>query len=144
MRRILYADTSALARVYLADEPDSDDLRELLLESGEAVLTSELARVELARAVRGAERAGRIEDASALLAEAEADLAESIALVDLDPLRVLPNAHNLVLSHPLGTLEAIHIAVALDESRRSTDPIVFVTRDRDQAAAASAVGLALA
>ncbi len=143
MRRILYADTSALARVYLADEPDSDDLRELLLESGEAVLTSELARVELARAAQGAERAGRIEDASALLAEADADIATSIALVDLDPSRVLPSARNLVLSHPLGTLDAIHIAVALEESRRSTDPILFVTRDRDQAAAASAVGLAL-
>jgi len=37
---VLYADPSALARLYLRDEPDSDQLIELLLASSDSVLTS--------------------------------------------------------------------------------------------------------
>ena len=40
-----YADSSALVRAYLGDEPGSASLRKLLLESGESVVTSELSLV---------------------------------------------------------------------------------------------------
>ncbi len=51
---LLYADPSALARAYLADEPDHAMLREMLLAGPDQVVTSALARVELASAIRAA------------------------------------------------------------------------------------------
>lgn len=143
MTRVLYADTSALARVYLPDEPDAEMLRELLLESAEAVLASELVRVELARAIKNGERSGRISNAGSALERVDADLERSIALVDFDPTAILPRARELVLGHRLGTLDAMHLAVALEESRSTSDPVVFVTRDHGQAKAARALGFSL-
>lgn len=143
MSRVLFSDTSALARVYLDDEPDSEALRLLLRNSGEAVIASELVRVELARAAKNAARAGRIVDVALVLARIESDLGGRVNPVDLTPSTILPSARELVLEHRLGTLDAIHLAVAVEERRRSPDPVVFVTRDADQAAAAMALGFPL-
>jgi predicted nucleic acid-binding protein len=141
---VLFADTSALARIYLEDEGEAESMRALLLDSPQAVLASELVRVELARAAKNAERTGRIAAAQHVLDRIDADLGRAIALVELEPATILPRARGLVLEHRLGTLDAIHLAVALDEARRSRRPLVLVTRDADQAAAAKALGLELA
>lgn len=138
---LLYADTSALARLYLRDEPDSDQLIQLLLASSESVITSELAQTELARAVKSAERAGRISDADPVLERIDAHLGTRIALVELRPRTILPWARDLVLHHRLNTLDAIHLAVAIEESAALGEPIVFVTRDGEQAIAARDLGL---
>jgi predicted nucleic acid-binding protein len=141
----LFVDTSALARVYLEDEPDSSGLRALILDSGEAVVASELARVELARSAIGAERSGRLVSATILLQRVDADLAGPIGIIDLEPSTVLPRARELVLEHRLGTLDAIHLAVAIEfRTAEDDEPITFVTRDADQAAAAKALGFELA
>lgn len=141
---MLFADSSALARIYLDDERESDELAALLLESDAVTLASELVHVELARALKNAERGGRISNAEAILGVVDTDLARSVSLIDLEPATVLPSARELVLGHRLGTLDAIHLAVALDEARRADEPITFVTRDADQAAAARALGFELA
>lgn len=141
---MLFADSSALARIYLEDERESDELAALLLESDAVTLASELVHVELARALKNAERGERISSAEAILGGVDADLARSVSLIDLEPATVLPSARELVLRHRLGTLDAIHLAVALDEARRADEPITFVTRDADQAAAARALGFELA
>ena len=65
---MLYADTSALIRAYLPDEPGHRALRSRLREGSEGVLTSELAIIELASAVRRARRGRRIRQAEAVLA----------------------------------------------------------------------------
>jgi predicted nucleic acid-binding protein len=139
-----FVDTSALARVYLEDEPDSSGLRTLLLDSREAVVASELARVELARSAKGAERSGRLASATILLERIDADLNDPIGVIDLEPSTVLPSARELVLEHRLGTLDAIHLAVALELRDELEDGVVFITRDADQAAAAKALGFELA
>ena len=141
---LLYADTSALARLYLRDETDSEHLIELLLVSPESVITSELARTELARAVKSAERAGRILDADPVLERIDAHLGTRIALIGLRPKTTLPRARGLVLQHRLNTLDAIHLAVAIDESEALGETIVFVTRDSEQAIAARELGLEVA
>jgi predicted nucleic acid-binding protein len=97
----------------------------------------------LARAVKNAERGGRIPSAPAILEVVDFDLANAVTLIELDPITILPSARELVLEHRLGTLDAIHLAVAVEERRRSPDPVVFVTRDADQAAAATALGFPL-
>lgn len=62
------------------------------------------------------------------------------------PRRTLDTARRLVLTQRLRTLDAIHLAVALEEGRAlaGDDPFVFVTRDGYQAAAAAALGLTVA
>lgn len=144
MIRLYYADTTALARLYLRDEPDSEHLIDLLLASPESVITSELARLELTRAVKSAERAGRLPDVAPTLARIDADLGTRIALIEFRPMTVLPRARDLVLHHRLNTLDAIHLAVAIEESEALGEPIVFITRDSEQAIAARELGLEVA
>ena len=144
---LVYADPSALARAYLPNEPHHDELLSLLLEGGDLVVTSELARLELASAIRAAGRAGRLRRWRETLARVDEDLAEGGPLTPLAlrPEVVLEPAYRLVLAHRLRTLDALHLAVALEECPQLADgeEIVFVTRDEDQAAAASAAGLAV-
>ncbi len=140
----IYADTSVLARAYLADEAEHAALRARLLEGDAVVLTSELARVELASAVMAAARDRRVEDAERLLARIDADCGEDgpLVLVPLRPGEVLPLASRIVRDSRLRTLDALHLAVASLESRAME--LVLMTRDREQANAARALGLAIA
>lgn len=142
---LLYVDTSALARAYLTDEVGHEQLRTLLFESDYRVVTSELARIELASAMVSASRTGRTPDWEEVLATMEADTgpAGMIALIALRRESILPSALRLVTAHRLRTLDAIHLAVAIEEGPRlaAREGIEFVTRDHDQAAAARALGL---
>ncbi|MBI2237026.1 MAG: type II toxin-antitoxin system VapC family toxin [Actinobacteria bacterium] len=144
---LLYADTSALVRAYVADEPDHSALRKLLLDGMERVVTSEIARVEFAAAIRGAARAGRLRNWRELLAVFDAHCADGhpISLLELRGSTVLPAAYRLVLDRGIRTLDAIHLAVAIEEGPALADDgdVVFVTRDRAQARAARALGLAV-
>jgi len=144
---LIYADTSAIVRAYFVDEPEHAELRSLLLEGGKAVVTSEIARIELASAIGAASRTGRLKRWRGLLARIDTDCGEDgpITLLELRSEFVLPTAHRLVLDHALRSLDAIHLAVALEECPALADgeEIVFVTRDERQAAAASALGFAL-
>ena len=141
---VRYADTSALLRCYLIDEDDHERLRGLLLEGPEPVVTSEITRLEMASAAAAAARAGRIADAAAVLAAFDADCGDDgpLALLRMQPEDVLPRAVALVQQQRLRTLDAIHLAVALDVPRLlAVDDLGFVTRDQGQAAAAEALGL---
>ena len=142
---LIYADSSALVRAYFPDEADHVDLRTLLLEGNDAVVTSEIARLELASAARGASSGGRLSRWSELLARIDVDLAEGgpIGPIGLRPDLILPAAYRLVVEHRLRTLDAIHLAVCVEEcpAFAGDDTIIFVTRDREQAAAARALGL---
>jgi len=143
---LIYADSSALVRAYFPDEPDHADMRTLLLEGNEPVVTSEIARLELASAARAASSGGRLSRWSELLARIDLDLAEGgpIGPIGLRPDLILPAAYRLVVEHRLRTLDAIHLAVCVEEcpAFAGDDTIIFVTRDRKQAAAARALGLA--
>ena len=144
---LLYADTSALICAYFADEPDHTELREALLEGDDPVVTCEIARVELASAVRAAARGGRLRRWRDVLARFDADCQEegSIMLLRLRSESVLPAARRLVLQHQVRTLDALHVAVAVTEcpSLAGDDDVVFVTRDADQAKAVEALGFAV-
>ncbi len=142
---LLYVDTSALARAYLTDEVGHEQLRTLLFESDYRVVTSELARIELASAIVSASRTGRTPNWEEVLATMEADTGPAgvIALIALRRESNLPSALRLVTEHRLRTLDAIHLAVAIEEGPRlaAGEGIEFITRDHDQAAAARALGL---
>ncbi len=145
---LLYADTSALVRAYVVDEPDHDALRLRVLEGAEAVITSELTRVELASAVTAAARAGRVGAPQLILDRFDADCGDEgpLTLLRLDPDATLPVAYKLVREHRLRTLDAVHLAVALTDGRAlaAGDSLVVVTRDDAQTEAARERGLDVA
>jgi predicted nucleic acid-binding protein len=144
---LFYADSTALLRAYFADEPDHDELRALLLEQPQAVVTSEISRLELASAIRAAMAAGRIRRASDLLSRIDADLADGgvISAIGLRASVIFPAAYRIILEHRLRPLDAIHVAVCAEECPplAGGDEIAFITRDADQASAARALGFAV-
>jgi predicted nucleic acid-binding protein len=145
---VLYADTSALVRAYFADEPEHATLRARLLEGDEAVVSSELTRLEFASAVSAAARAGRLRKSRVFLDRFDADCSNDgpIALLRLDAERVFPLAYRLLTEHDLRTLDALHLAVASTSATALAggDSVVLVTRDDRQVAAAATMGLATA
>ena len=144
---LLYADTSAVIRAYLVAEPDHAELHKLLIAGADSVVTSELTRVEFAGVVVAAGRARRIREYRRLLDRFDVDCGVdgSISLLELDRAVVLPMARRLVTEHSVRTLDAIHLAVALTDATvlAAGEPVVLVTRDRQQAAAARAAGLSV-
>lgn len=141
---VLYVDTSALVGAYLSDEVDHSNLRAQVLEGTETVVSSEISRVEFGQAVRAAGRAGRLSEWQSVLARFDVDCQPDapIRLLRLRSEVVLPRAYRLVVEHRLRTLDAIHLAVAIEErpNLADLDELAFVTRDADQAMAARAVG----
>jgi len=141
---LLYATRALCFAPTSPDEPEHAELRSMLLEGEEAMVTTELSRMELANAARAAAKGGRLRSWGALLARIDADCQEDgpIALLRLRPEVVLPVAYGLVLERRLRMLDAIHLAVAAEDcpALAGDDDIAFVTRDRDQASAAAAAG----
>ena len=144
---LLYADSSALLRAYFADEDEHLELRKLLLREREPVVTSEITRLELASAVRAAYSAGRVVRSSDLLERIEGDLAEdgAISPIDFRADPIVATAYRFILDYRLRPLDAIHLAVCVEDcpGLAGGEEVVFVTRDSDQAAAARALGLEL-
>lgn len=115
-----------------------------MLEGDEAVVSSELTRLEFASAVSAASGTGRLRRARLFLDRFDADCGADgpIALLRLDS-EVFPLAYRLLIEHDLRTVDAIHLAVASTSAAAlaGPDPVVLVTRDERQAVAAEAMGL---
>jgi hypothetical protein len=111
------------------------------------VVTSELARLELASAVRAAAASGRLPRWRPLLARIDEDLSERgpVQLIALRAEVIVPAAFRLILEHRVRTLDALHLAVALEDGPDIADglEVVYVTRDAEQGAAAGALGFAV-
>lgn len=138
-----YADTSAVVGAYLTDEPDHAELKKLLIDGEHLVLTSELTRLEFASAITTAKRNGRIPDAREFLTQFDEDARTVLGVIPLASPRIFSAARRLVTdNHPVRTLDAIHIAVAMHDTAELTggEPVTFVTRDERQADAAKANG----
>ena len=145
---VRFLDSSGLARAYLRDEPGHEEVA-ALVRDGENLIASELARVEVARALAGACRVGRVSaaDRDRLLARLANDLGPDgpIAIIALDPQPVLGRAQELVIEYPLGTLDAMHLAVAERASAiAGEEGLLFVTADERQRDAARRIGLEVA
>jgi uncharacterized protein len=136
----LYLDTSALVKV-LVPEPGSDALNDALAGALD-VLLSDLTLTELASALgrRARERALSTAQARGIHREAER-LSESCRKVELTP-AVHRRAERLLLSSgsmPLRSLDALHLALAIDAHAAT-----LVTYDTHLRAAANSHGLAVA
>lgn len=144
---IIYIDTSALGRVYLGDQSDSTELTRVVYEGDRPVITSELTDVEIASTLARASRDGVIDldTASGLLDRYAADTSDTgpLGVVALDS-NTIALAQRYVLSAPLRTLDAIHLAACARFGESTPDEVRLLSRDNRQNEAAQALGIALA
>lgn len=135
-----YFDTSALVKRYV-DEPGRREVQQLVRRHD--CVTSAILSVELRSALRRrvAERTLDSSRVSEILKRVAADRAYwTVVEVGTE---VLSGAEALVSVHPLRTLDAIHVASAqLFANRLSISDLMFVSADKRQIDAASAIGLA--
>ena len=145
---MLYVDPSVIVAAYFGDEPDHSRCHDMLFEGAGPAVVSEVARAEVASAVWAAARAGRIPDGNVVISRFDTDCAAGgpIKLLALRPGPAIERAVDLIREHRLRALDAIHLAVALEDARplAGDEPIRFATRDRDQASAAAALGFRIA
>lgn len=128
---LVYTDASALVKL-LREEPESASLRAFL--SGADLLCSELALVEVPRAIRRAVASDPRLPLQTLLSLA-GELFDALALLPLD--RDLLSAAGAISEPALRSLDAVHVIAAV-----ALSPLdAFVTYDERQAAAARLAGL---
>ncbi len=132
----LYVDSSAFAKRYLDDEIDHDACIEIM--NGHARwVTSRLTSIEAARAI--ARSGGDARAVEATTQRLDVDLAETL-LVELHP-DILEVARSVAVDTGVRTLDAIQLASAMQLPSQTTEVLTF---DRQQAAAATYLGLRLA
>jgi predicted nucleic acid-binding protein len=136
-----YVDTSAFAKWYL-NEARSDDV-EAFIRARRSIAISRLTVVELrcllARRRRNKEIDRRIE--RGVLETFEGDMRQGFVTVHPLEDRHAVAAYGLLsrlVRHPLRTLDALHLAIAVESGAR-----VLVTADAIMAAAATALGMAV-
>ena len=136
-----YIDTSTLVKRYLP-EPGSQELEARLLAEQPRLLASEFVKIEMLSALRRRERQGLVDRAFCNAAHALflGDLLQrAVETVRLDSARVEQAARLLgALGSPLATLDALHLATALDQRVG-----MFYTHDAQLSRAAREVGLSV-
>ncbi len=141
---IVYIETSALGRVYLGDQSDSEELSQVVYEGEHPVVTSELTDVEIASMLARTSRDGVIDARTAeeLLDRYAADTSDSgpLGVITLDS-DTITLAQRYVLSSPLRTLDAIHLAACARFAETTLDEVRLLSRDNRQHTAAQALGL---
>jgi predicted nucleic acid-binding protein len=134
-----YFDTSALVKRYV-DEPGRREVLQLLRRN--ECVTSAVLPVELRSGLRRRVAEGSLDAARlpAILKHVAADRPYwTLIEVGTD---VLAGAETLVATHPIRTLDALHVASAqLFAARVSMPGLTFVSADKRQTETAVAIGL---
>lgn len=136
-----YFDSSALAKRYLEEVGRREVLR--LLRRYD-VVTSRVTAVELRSAVRRRLMERTLDaDRLATILKQIASERDFWAVMDVSK-EVLSSAEALVATHPIRSLDAIHVGSAqLFGQRIALPDLLFVSADGRQVAAANAVGLTI-
>ena len=133
-----YCDSSVLVKRYVR-EPGRRKLLNLLRER--SCVCSALTPVEIRSAFRRRVHDGSLDEARLpALLQRLADDRSHWTLVTVGP-EVLSAAETLAATHPLRTLDAIHVASAQLFCARMPAPALFVSADRRQADVAGKMGL---
>lgn len=135
-----YLDTSALVKLLLRDEADSETVRGLIAAMDVSFI-SRIAYPEATAALAAARRAGRLTARAYPTALRDLDRAVgSFRIVELHP-SLARAAGDVADRFALRALDAVHLASALALGGSDT---VVVTWDRTLSSAASAAGLGIA
>ena len=138
---LIFVNTSALLKRYIS-EPGSQWVRSWIAPTaGNQVIIAEIAITETLATLARFRRERRLSPASFdrlcddFLAHADQDY-----LVDRVDTALLATANVLVLRHPVRTLDALHLASALEIARIFSATPIFISGDRQLLAAAAAEG----
>ena len=135
-----YLDTSALVKLVLRDEDDSETVRDVIAAMDVSFI-SRIAYPEGRAALAAARRAGRLSARAYPTALRDLDRAVgSFRIIELHP-AVARAAGDVAERFGLRALDAVHLASALALGGSDT---VVVTWDRTLSSAASTAGLAIA
>lgn len=143
---VFFLDTSAFIRAYLPDEQDHQELHALIFDEKRQLIASEIIALEAASAIAAAKRGKRLAPnlARDLQSQVASDLGDDglVALIPFESPTVLGRAKELVVEYPLGSLDAIHLAVAeLQGSKIAGEAeLKFISRDAQQSAVAGVLG----
>jgi predicted nucleic acid-binding protein len=135
-----FVDTSALAKRYLAEVGSAWVQTWILPSAGNTILVSEIALAEMRSLL-----ARRVREGLPLSSANSAKIAfllhmrREYQVIALNR-RGLLKAGSLTEKHPLRTLDAIHLAAALQARSNLAVAITFVSADKNQRAAATAEG----
>ena len=141
MRKIIYFDTSALAKWYL-NEVGSDDVEKYIQEHG-PVDMSDLTAVEMRCLLARRRREGNIDPKTEIkvFATFEEDIRQRFLICHPLPDGLTAGAVNLLSVHPdlpIRTLDALHLMIA-----REIQAEVLATADRVMVAGAKAMGFSV-
>jgi predicted nucleic acid-binding protein len=141
MRKIIYFDTSALAKWYL-NEAGSDDVEKYIQEHG-PVDMSDLTVVEMRCLLARRRREGNIDPKTEIkiFATFEEDIRQRFLICRPLPDGLSAGAVNLLSVHPdlpIRTLDALHLMIA-----REIQAEVLATADRVMVAGAKAMGFSV-
>lgn len=141
MRKIIYFDTSALAKWYL-NEAGSDDVEKYIQEHG-PVDMSDLTVVEMRCLLARRRREGNIDPKTEIkiFATFEEDIRQRFLICHPLPDGLTAGAVNLLSVHPdlpIRTLDALHLMIA-----REIQAEVLATADRVMVAGAKAMGFSV-
>ncbi|WP_030909971.1 type II toxin-antitoxin system VapC family toxin [Streptosporangium amethystogenes] len=143
---LTYVDSSVLACAYLHDEPGHGRARELLENPEHLLVTSTLTVVEVTGVLVRASRARRLTELDTRLAVLAADLGEDgpVTLLTAPRNTVEQRATEIVYTHALRALDAIHLAVAelaaVPLLEDPGDKLGFASHGNAQSEAAAALG----
>ncbi len=139
---ILYADASALLKLYLEENESAVAMR--LIGTADAVVTSAIAYVEIRASLSRALNSGRLSHASYMTAVAAFEERwTNVSVVEIDE-SLIKRAANAAETRRLKSLDAIHLASALRTGEDVGPSFHFLAFDADLLGAADAEGLALA
>lgn len=125
-----YVDSSVIISAY---DARGDGRASFILDSSDAILTSQLVHLEVLRNLRRLVDAG---DSVLLMAEFEFDFARMTTVEIGDGVWKLASA--IAVDHGVKSLDALHLATALSVGLAQLE---FVTFDRRQALAAQRLGM---
>ena len=137
-----YFDTSALIKLYIEEEGTTEVLHLAEDLDGDRIVILDVALLESRSAVRRREREGDISgpDANRILKQIDED-GSLIYLVQPSISAVIEEAARLLDSHPLRTLDALHLAGCLTARHSVPAPLTFVCADARLCKAADFEGL---
>lgn len=137
-----FVDTSALAKRYISETGSTWTRSWLHINTGNVILVSELARVEMFSLLHRYQRTGTFSVASIgrMKTAFLQHLQSEYSIVTLDS-SLIVEAANLTTRHPLHALDSMQLASVIRASRSITAQLTFVTADSILLNAAVAEGL---
>ena len=142
---VYFVDTSALAKRYVPEVGTSWLLSWIVPSAGHVVAISDLATVEMFALLARRRREGSLgaENAETLQSVFMLHLELEYVVTPVENESLIAASH-LVNRHPLRTLDAIHLASALQVARTLTEPLTFVSADNRLLSVAASEGFAIA